>query len=400
MKFVVFAGADGVSGVGIGVSWVSDGVYALICVENVLMDGVYALIIGKYEGIFGVYEGIFDVYEGIFDVYEGIFVVREGIFVVREGRIGVYEGIFGVCQGMIAVYEGIFDVREGIFDVREGMIGDYEGPDGVSEGTGGDFESKIVVAFGAGEAHNARGIVQPGAGMAHFDTAGLLYDSGVLYDTPGPQPSRNRMAKVKLGLQNLSPEEKIAQANTIKTALTGNANFTTPNPTLAALGTLITTAQTKVAAYDSACAAADTALADRDAALVALCAGLTQEAAYVENVSGGDRVKIESAGMSVRADGAPVGGPTQVLTLVLTEGDREGAIDAAWDAVRGAKSYEVQTSADPVSGTSWSFKMTAGKSSATLNSLTSGSRLWVRVRAIGAENAAGPWSDPAVKTVP
>jgi hypothetical protein len=31
---------------------------------------------------------------------------------------------------------------------------------------------------------------------------------------------------------------------------------------------------------------------------------------------------------------------------------------------------------------------------------TSGSRIWVRVRAIGAGNNKGLWSDPAVKTVP
>jgi len=51
------------------------------------------------------------------------------------------------------------------------------------------------------------------------------------------------MAKVKLGLKELTADQKIDQANTIKTAMTGNANFTTPNPTLAAYGTLITTAQ-------------------------------------------------------------------------------------------------------------------------------------------------------------
>ena len=56
------------------------------------------------------------------------------------------------------------------------------------------------------------------------------------------------MAKVKLGLSRLNPDEVVALANTIKTAMTGNANFTTPNPTLTALGTLITTAQTKIAA--------------------------------------------------------------------------------------------------------------------------------------------------------
>jgi hypothetical protein len=65
----------------------------------------------------------------------------------------------------------------------------------------------------------------------------------------------------------------------------------------------------------------------------------------------------------------------------------------------GAKSYELQSSVDPATGTSWVFKMTAGKSSGTLYWLASGTRIWVLMRAVGADNAVGPWSDPAVKTV-
>jgi hypothetical protein len=82
-----------------------------------------------------------------------------------------------------------------------------------------------------------------GAGVPFYDSI-ATYDTGLFYDDPSsPQPTRKRMAKVKLGLKNLTPDQKIDLANTIKTAMTGNANFTTPNPTLAAYGTLITTAQ-------------------------------------------------------------------------------------------------------------------------------------------------------------
>jgi hypothetical protein len=111
-------------------------------------------------------------------------------------------------------------------------------------------------------------------------------------------------------------------------------------------------------------------------------------------------VKIESAGFSVRADASPVGPLTQVLNLVVTAGDNEGTLDAGWDPTRGAGSYEVQKSAEPVTGTSWSYATVSNKSSVTLEGLTSGNKVWVRVRAVGAANAKGPWSDPAVKTVP
>ncbi len=236
--------------------------------------------------------------------------------------------------------------------------------------------------------------------MPFYDSI-ATYDSGLFYDDPSsPQPNRRRMAKVKLGLKNLTPDQKIDQANTIKTAMTGNANFTTPNPTLAAYGTLITTAQTKINAYNLLKAQTETALSDRDTAIRALDNGTTQLGDYVQNVSGGDQTKIESAGMSVRDDGSPVGTPAQVMNLVLTEGDFEGTLDAAWDKVRGASSYEIQTSPDPITSTSWAFKQSASKSSATVAGLTSGAKLWVRVRAIGAGNTPGPWSDPATKVVP
>jgi len=101
----------------------------------------------------------------------------------------------------------------------------------------------------------------------------------------------------------------------------------------------------------------------------------------------------------VKAAGTPVGTPTQVLNLVLTEGDNEGSLDYAHDPTRGAKSNEVQTSVDPVTPSSWTYKMTAPKSSGTIPGLTTGTRVWVRVRAIGSAGE-GPWSDPAVKTVP
>ena len=208
------------------------------------------------------------------------------------------------------------------------------------------------------------------------------------------------MAKVKLGLGNLNPQEVSELANTIVTMMTGNANFPTPNPPLASVTSARTTANTSIAAYDTGKATAETLRVTRDDDVGTLKGLLTQLAAYVENASNGDAAKIESAGMSVRAPSVPVGPMTQVLELVLSPGDFEGTLDAMWHPVRGAKSYEIQVSPDPPTPTSWVAKMTSSKSSATVNTLTSGAKMWARVRAVGADSAVGPWSDPAAKTVP
>lgn len=208
------------------------------------------------------------------------------------------------------------------------------------------------------------------------------------------------MAKVKLGLDKLAPDEKVGFMNTIITAMTGNANFTTPNPTLAAMTTGKNELQTAINDYNSAVAAAQAKLAVRLAKEAVADGLVTQVGSYAENITGGDRVKLESGGFPIRGDATPVGPLTQVLNLVLTAGDNEGTLDASWDALRGAGSYEVHTSVDPVSGTSWAFKTVSNKSNVTLEGLTSGNKIWARVRGIGAGNNKGPWSDPAVKTVP
>ncbi len=145
-------------------------------------------------------------------------------------------------------------------------------------------------------------------------------------------------------------------------------------------------------------ATAQASTATRDTNVAGLKALLSQEADYVQNASGGDAAKIESSGMSVRAPSTPPVGPMpQVMDLVLTAGDFEGTLDAMWDRVHGAMSYEVQVSPDPPGA--FAPKMTSTKSSATIEGLTSGAKRWVRVRAVG---AAGPgrWSDPAYKVVP
>lgn len=82
---------------------------------------------------------------------------------------------------------------------------------------------------------------------------GLTYDSGVLYDDfAAPQPRRSKMAKIKLELDSLDPDGLLGRAVAVKTALTGNATFASPNPTLTLLGNDITAAQTKVTAQKNA----------------------------------------------------------------------------------------------------------------------------------------------------
>ena len=207
------------------------------------------------------------------------------------------------------------------------------------------------------------------------------------------------MPLIVTGLTTLTDAELIQFAKNVHTALKGNANVPAPNPTLPALQALISTAETGVNAYEAEKDVLRTRKNTRDEAIKALCDGLRIEADTVQAVTAGNPDKIETTGFRVRTRPTPVGTPGQVTNLALAAGPTDGTLKAAWKPVRGVRSYELEASPDPITPNSWIYKGTVTKSKATVNSFMSGAKVWVRVRGIGAAGP-GPWSDPAVKTVP
>jgi hypothetical protein len=240
--------------------------------------------------------------------------------------------------------------------------------------------------------------------MASYDSPGLTYDSGVLYDDiVPPQPTR-RMAKIKIKLDLKSKSDSdlllFGQAHT--TAMTGNANFTTPLPAATAFATTLTAYQTALGNFNTAQAAAKQATQVKDTARLALESALTQRGNYVEltAASAADPAAvIESAAFSVRSAAAPSQVPDTVTNLSITAGDNAGELDAQWDPSANAKTYEIHTSPEPVTGTSWTSAPTVTKSKTVLSGLASGQRMNVRVRAVG-PGGTGAWSNPATKIVP
>jgi hypothetical protein len=208
------------------------------------------------------------------------------------------------------------------------------------------------------------------------------------------------MAKIKLNLSTLSIPEKLGKAQQIAAALTGNASFATPSPSLSNI-TLATNDLSN--AYSEAQAARQgakektSAQNQKEDALDQL---LTQLAAYVESVAGSNEQLILSAGMDMRAPPTPATDPPgQPPAVTPTASDRDGEIDLSWDMVTGAKSYVIDKSADPVTSTSWSHAGVSTKSNYTAQGLTSGTRYWFRIAAVNHNGQSG-WSDPATKIAP
>src|SRR3954470_17759434 len=116
-----------------------------------------------------------------------------------------------------------------------------------------------------------------------YDSPGVRYDAGFRYDSPD-EPSKVKMKAVKLGLSEKSWVELASQGVSIKAAMTGNANFSSPNPTLAVFSGKITDLQAAITARDNAVEAAKAATEALHAAAAAYKVSITQLAAYAENV--------------------------------------------------------------------------------------------------------------------
>ena len=207
------------------------------------------------------------------------------------------------------------------------------------------------------------------------------------------------MAKVKLNFRRLSVPEKIAKAKQIVTALTGNANFPNPNPPLATITAGTNGLSGAYTTTQAAKQALKAGVADQSAKEDVLDQLISQIASYVESAAGADEALINSAGMDTKAAASAPSMPDTPTGLEVTIGDHDGELDLSWNPVSGAKSYVIQQSADPPTGTSWTHDSTSTKSSTTVDGLLSGTRYWFRVAAVGAAGQSG-WSDPATKIAP
>jgi len=204
------------------------------------------------------------------------------------------------------------------------------------------------------------------------------------------------LASADLNLETDAELENFAQG--IIAALTGNAHFPTPTPTLASVTDAIdaysVTLQT-IAARQSALREAFTL---KEQARAVVVQQLTYLANYVEIASQGNEAKIESAGMGVRSPAVPVGVPSMVTNLAAALSDFPGAVDLNRDPTTGANSYEVQCKLHEDAAQWTTFKIVTS-SRITVDGLTPGSLYAFQVRAVGAAGP-GPWSDEAVKRAP
>jgi len=208
------------------------------------------------------------------------------------------------------------------------------------------------------------------------------------------------MGRIKLNFKNLTIPEKVAKARQIIASLTANPAFPTPTPALAVLTAATDSLESNHAEAQTAKQVAKTKTSAQNESEDALNKLMSQVVAYVESVGGDNEEIVLSAGMDLRSTRtSATEGPAAPAALAATAGDHEGEIDLSWDPVVGARSYIIEKSGDPPTSTGWSHSAVSTKSRATISGLTSGTKYWFRVAAVGTAGQSG-WSDPATRMAP
>ena len=206
------------------------------------------------------------------------------------------------------------------------------------------------------------------------------------------------MSKIRLNLKKLSQVDKLALANRVYQQMQNNPYFPTSTPFVQDLLQAKDAAQTAFDEANQAQLIAKQKTLLQTQRFDNLDTVLTSLAAYVESISAGDEMKIQSTGMELRAKSTVPTLPVIPTGLSVQEGGQQGALELRWRKVSNARSYVIEQSINPNSN-AWAIVQVSTKATAVINGLTSGQQYWFRVSSVSSAGQSG-FSDPATKFAP
>lgn len=207
------------------------------------------------------------------------------------------------------------------------------------------------------------------------------------------------MKIIKMPISGLNPTDLNVAAERFLTELAANATDFPAAP-VSELATNRDALSTKICELGSLA----NQLAAKRLEIAATCgrvrAAMNQLGEWMEGVTK-DPGKLAKVA-TLRAARTPSGPMPRVTRPTFASTVAVGVVVPRWASLYklGVRSYEVQSllNADPTTGV-WVQQPSVIKAKCTLTGLTSGARIWVRVRAIGTSGPGG-WSEPASRIVP
>lgn len=230
-----------------------------------------------------------------------------------------------------------------------------------------------------------------------WNMAGLCWNQpGATWN--GTAAASTKMNKVKaiINFSDYADGDLPPAAQTIHDEMTTNAaTFPSPPVTMTALQTMITTYTTALTEKTSH---ATSDMVAFKAAREALVTGLASLGNYVNSVAKGDLTIVEQSGFPYYstthvADDAQ---PDAPANLRLRHGKVSGVIEALYKPDREGSMNEVQKcTGDPAVEANWAQVGIFNGSKASIEGLTPGGLVTIRVRTCGRKGVMGAWSDIA-----
>ena len=188
----------------------------------------------------------------------------------------------------------------------------------------------------------------------------------------------------------MNAEQLIALSEYVEGKMTGNPNFTTPNPAIADVTAARELLVTAVAQAQSR-SFADIAV--RNAQTLVLRTLLVNLARYVNNIALGDVDKAVSSGFELAQVPEPSTSLEAPSKLDVQAGSFEGSMELVWKAVENARMYQVYVNeADPSDPSKWTLATVSSRAKARVIDLVPGKFYSFRVTALG-RIGEGPASD-------
>jgi hypothetical protein len=187
--------------------------------------------------------------------------------------------------------------------------------------------------------------------------------------------------------------ELIVISQDILTAMTGNAAYPAPDPTLA----ILTAARDSYVAAVSAAKDSKIAVNVRKQQRASFIALLRNLAHYVQVASGGDLPTLQGSGFPVQHQPAPIGPLLPPVNLRLTRGTLSGQVIARCGSQPKAGAYQWRCASTATPQT-WLPLVTTLRAKTAFDGLIPGAQYNVQVSVIGTAGQSN-WSDSAVVMV-
>ncbi len=198
------------------------------------------------------------------------------------------------------------------------------------------------------------------------------------------------MSKVKIGFNSLTVPEQIERARKIKNKLTGNPDCATPVPALTIVDGAIVALET---AYNDSRGRDKNKVPAMKLRIKELLVMFSQLSAYVQEASGGNAEIIIGSGFDTAKPKTPHSNTAgQVTNVRLSDGSVSGKIRVDFDKADNAVIYVMLASPDP-DFTKQEPKWITTKTHKEIGSFEPGTKMWVKVIALGREEAGTP-SEP------